>query len=192
MKRPQLEEQYRGRLPALQSLRDALETLTRNALVTIPHIDRISFRVKTVDSFLEKVFDRQKSYADPLTEVEDQIGGRILVFFRSDIDVVQEALEKIFNHIESVRKEPEEDSFGYESQHLVMMVPPIPELAGALRAVDIVRGVLLRSGPAAIQRAASPRGVRPGDLRPGSFLAGVRTRESSSQSALSSKRRLSM
>lgn len=117
-----LADAYRGRLSALGEMAALLEDKTRDALREIPHIDRISFRVKEPDSFLKKA--SSPKYAEPLTQLEDQVAGRVLTFFRDDITVVRTALTAWFGDVEHEAKEPTGPSeFGYESDHFIFVIP---------------------------------------------------------------------
>jgi ppGpp synthetase/RelA/SpoT-type nucleotidyltranferase len=103
------------------------------------HVDRIYFRAKSVSSFVGKVHKRAEdaaagveregqrlvAYSNPLSQIEDQVGGRVLVFFRHDIaDVVKLLTPGTFNTMEMQDKTPLKDSeFGYESTHLICHIP---------------------------------------------------------------------
>jgi putative GTP pyrophosphokinase len=127
----EITESYERRAPVLVALAHRLETATRDALHGIPHIDRIAFRAKQRDSFVAKALSTEKEYEHPLVEIEDQVAGRVLVFFVDDIDFVVTALRRRFNEVESRKKEPKDDAaFGYESHHLVCMIPPDCEPKG--------------------------------------------------------------
>ncbi len=118
---------YRARESLLEDLRANLERETCDALDGVPHIDRISFRVKQAASFAEKVQDRrvEPPYTDPLVEVEDQVAGRVIVFFLTDLEVVSEKLKGTFNTVERKHHRPPKDQeFGYESWHLICVIPP--------------------------------------------------------------------
>lgn len=120
---------YEPRFPLLQELARRLEQETRDSLKNIPRIDRISFRAKEPVSFAKKSLSTGKEgirkYAYPLSDIEDQVGGRVLVFFRRDIDIVVNCLLKTFSRVEQTRKAPSSDNaFSYESDHLVFMIPP--------------------------------------------------------------------
>lgn len=120
---------YEPRFPLLKELAQRIEQETRDALTHIPRIDRISFRAKEPDSFAKKSIsvgtDGAKKYAIPLADIEDQVGGRVLVFFKRDIDIVVNRLLKTFSRVEQTRKAPASDNaFSYESDHLVFMIPP--------------------------------------------------------------------
>jgi ppGpp synthetase/RelA/SpoT-type nucleotidyltranferase len=125
--RENLEQAYKARLPFLSQLKDNFEHETKEALANLHHIDRVSFRVKGIQSFLDKALDLTNNppYSDPLVEIEDQVAGRVIVFFLSDMDHVRDKLSQTFNTIEWSRRKPEKDQeFGYESEHLICTIPP--------------------------------------------------------------------
>jgi ppGpp synthetase/RelA/SpoT-type nucleotidyltranferase len=131
--RDDLRAAYEERLPLLQELAAKLEHETRRQFEGVPHIDRISFRAKGVESFLEKVLERRVDppYAEPLIEVEDQVGGRILVFFVSDVDSAREQAERLFTPVEAVLRRPETyNVFDYESFHAIYGISPASKPAG--------------------------------------------------------------
>lgn len=122
-----VREHYSNRLPLLEGLRKELERETKVAVTDLEHIDRVGFRVKGVDSFFNKASDPSNTpaYADPLVEVEDQVAGRVIVFFVSDIKPTRERLERTFNTVERRQRRPVKDEeFGYESDHLICIIPP--------------------------------------------------------------------
>lgn len=123
------ESQYAPRIPLLKDLARNLEEETRVALGSIPRVDRVSFRVKAPDKFAHKSVaideDGSPKYKFPLADIEDQVGGRVLVLFRRDIDTVVGRLLETFNRAEQTRKAPKDfKAFGYESDHLVLIIPP--------------------------------------------------------------------
>lgn len=122
-----LRQRYQGNLSLLNEVRKRLLDETESALLNVDHVDRVAYRVKGVESFVEKATDPQNipPYQDPLVEIEDQIAGRVVVFFLPDIDLVCSRLAGSFTAIESSRRRPSPDrEFGYESHHLVCMIPP--------------------------------------------------------------------
>jgi len=126
---PSTRAEYESRFPLLKELAERLEQETRIALSDIPRIDRISFRAKAPESFTKKSLsagaDGNKKYMFPLADIEDQVGGRVLVFFRRDIDIVVKQLITTFSRVEQTRKAPASDiAFAYESDHLVFVIPP--------------------------------------------------------------------
>ena len=122
-----LMEEYEARLPILEELSNKLESVTKRALEGVEHIDRVNFRVKDTDSFVEKTLDPDNDppYEIPLAEIEDQVAGRIIVFFREDLDIVKDRLRGSFNTVEFKRRRPPVDAeFGYEANHLICIIPP--------------------------------------------------------------------
>lgn len=121
MREAELTNAYQARRPLLVELASRLEEKAKDALDGVPHIDRISFRAKSLDSFLEKAM--KATYANPLSDVEDQVGGRVLTFFRNDIPVVRASVTKWFGAIEHTIKEPAgPKEFGYESDHYIFVI----------------------------------------------------------------------
>ena len=97
-------------------------------LSDVPHIDRVTARVKSLDSFMEKATERTHDppYEHPLAEIEDQLAGRIIVFFLSDVDQVRESVEGMLNPVEAEHRHPVSlyNEFDYESFHGIYLVPP--------------------------------------------------------------------
>jgi ppGpp synthetase/RelA/SpoT-type nucleotidyltranferase len=120
--RSELELAFDRREPLLKLLASELEGQTVQALSGVSHVDRVYFRAKGGKSFLDKAVSER--YVHPLQELEDQVGGRVLTFFRDDIEVVTAALRAWFGSVEVSTKEPPSVSeFGYESKHLVCVIP---------------------------------------------------------------------
>ncbi|MDV3135199.1 RelA/SpoT domain-containing protein [Mycobacterium sp. 29Ha] len=116
-----VRDQYVRRYPLLLELADTLQANTLDALAGVPHIDRVAFRAKSVDSFVAKSLDSK--YKQPLSEIEDQIAGRVITFFRDDIETVRAALNSWFGAVERETKEPSTpNEFGYESEHFVVVI----------------------------------------------------------------------
>jgi putative GTP pyrophosphokinase len=126
--------EYQPRYSLLKSLASRLESEIHTLLRATNHVDRIYFRAKDPKSFADKCVavdeHGQRKYQLPLEDIEDQVAGRVLVFFRRDIDIVTGKLCEAFNRAEQVRKAPKHhDAFAYESEHLVFIIPPqfVPE-----------------------------------------------------------------
>lgn len=122
----ELASEYRERLPLLEGLRKNLQEKTENALGSVSHIDRITFRVKDADSFARKALpeDKKPPYERPLIEVEDQVAGRVLVLFIHDMEIVRNKLKEWFKGMveETRRRPPKSSEFGYESDHFVLVI----------------------------------------------------------------------
>ena len=70
-------------------------------------------------------------YACPLEEIEDQVAGRVLVFYRSDVHAVVTALTAKLRKAEKQQKQPARaNQFDYETTHLVFMITPDLRPAG--------------------------------------------------------------
>lgn len=127
------EARYQRRVHVLALLAQKLAEQTSEALRGVRHVDRISFRVKTSESFAEKAAkpaddtlppdEWTPKYNDPWTEIEDQVAGRVLTFFRDDLQVVGQALVERFGAVERVVKEPKgPKESDYESEHYVFTI----------------------------------------------------------------------
>jgi ppGpp synthetase/RelA/SpoT-type nucleotidyltranferase len=84
----------------------------------------IEGRAKTVDSFIEKIRRPGKSYDNPLEELPDLSGVRIIVYYLDDVEKVAKILSSEFTVIESetshLASEYSPDKFGYISLHSVV------------------------------------------------------------------------
>lgn len=63
-------------------------------------IHSIESRVKTVESFQEKITRLGKTYNNPLTELPDLCGCRIITYYADEIGIVAEILKNEFFVIE--------------------------------------------------------------------------------------------
>jgi putative GTP pyrophosphokinase len=123
-----LKETYTlRREKVLVPLAARIEDHLKNLFGSLARIDRISARAKSVDRFLgkaAKVEDGKPKYEDPLNQIQDQVGARIVTFYASDVERVRLEIEKYFKYIESQRIVPEsEKEFGYEGRHFILFVP---------------------------------------------------------------------
>jgi ppGpp synthetase/RelA/SpoT-type nucleotidyltranferase len=86
----------------------------------------LEHRTKDVEGFREKISRVGKHYEDPLSEVTDLCGLRIILIRLSDVERVINLIRSEFEIDEqnSVNKEAElkEDQFGYSSVHLVVQL----------------------------------------------------------------------
>lgn len=122
-------DQYRDRYEQyLTRIAASLEDLIRDHLKTTHRIDRISARAKDPDHFAEKA-ERlddagKRKYSDPLTEIQDQLGARVTVFYLQTVDTVSEILESFFRPIEERSVVPDSNwEFGYFGKHYIMALP---------------------------------------------------------------------
>jgi GTP pyrophosphokinase len=115
------------RTEMLLVLAPRLEAYLHSVFVGHQRIDRISVRAKSADRFVakaEKETGGRRKYDDPLTQIQDQLGARIVTFYKSDVDQLTTEVKKYFRHIESVQIVPDSESeFGYEGQHFILFLP---------------------------------------------------------------------
>jgi putative GTP pyrophosphokinase len=87
---------------------------------------KIESRVKTIDSFKGKIERDDKNYTDPLNQITDLSGIRIITYYNTDVDRITDIIKDEFKIDESnsvdKRKISEEDRFGYASSHLVISI----------------------------------------------------------------------
>jgi len=92
-------------------------------LLTTSHIShsQVEHRAKTTDSVAEKV--RRKGYTNPLSDIKDLAGVRVIVYYHDDVQRVAEMIRREFdvdpNHSSDKLEELSVDEFGYRSFHLV-------------------------------------------------------------------------
>jgi putative GTP pyrophosphokinase len=98
-----------------------------------PRVDRVTVRAKGVDRFLQKAAKEDGSalrYPEPIAQIQDQIGARIVVFYKSDVIRLRDKVLRYFTKIEEAVKVPAKDEeFGYLGLHFILSLPTdvIPE-----------------------------------------------------------------
>ena len=122
-----VEAQYRARYEtALFPIADKLANLLQEIFAGQPRIDRISTRPKSVERFMGKAAaekDGKAKYDDPLHQIQDQIGARIITFYKDDVHRISEEVQRYFHAIESKDMLPENEwEFGYFGNHHILML----------------------------------------------------------------------
>jgi len=123
-----LEDKYRSRYDnVLVPLSKRLDAHIRDLTKDHPRVDRVAVRAKTVSRFLEKA-NKQESgspkYTDPLNQIQDQIGVRVVTFYLSDVDQISTMVEDYFGSIEVKHIVPDSpQEFGYEGKHYILFIP---------------------------------------------------------------------
>ena len=104
-----------------------LDFFRNTVLVGHQRVDRITARAKSVDRFVakaEKTENGIPKYSEPLKQIQDQVGARVVVFYLDDVDVVAEAIKKHCRYIETKLLVPESESeFGYVGRHFILATP---------------------------------------------------------------------
>jgi len=107
----------------VKSLKALLENLLRTKDIEVVTVEG---RAKTIESFREKITREGKDYTNPLSQVTDLAGIRIVTYQLKDIDLVSELISENFsvdvdNSVDK-RRVLEADRFGYLSVHYVVGV----------------------------------------------------------------------
>ncbi|TBZ07462.1 GTP pyrophosphokinase [Rhizobium leguminosarum] len=124
-----VEEEYGARYDkVLVPLSASLSDLLAEHLSGRERVDRISSRPKSVDRFVAKaakITDRGvRKYEHPLAQIQDQIGARVTVFYKSDVESVREVLMRYLRPVESRDLVPASEwEFGYFGWHSVCLFP---------------------------------------------------------------------
>jgi putative GTP pyrophosphokinase len=123
-----LETAYRTRHQvALTPIADMLRQHIAEIFKDEPRIDRITARAKDPDSFLKKANARvsgRVKYSEPLSQIQDQIGARIITFYRSDVERLDSIVKSFFKPIEFRDRIPDSEwEFGYFGRHYILVLP---------------------------------------------------------------------
>lgn len=115
---------YRKHRPVYESLAQRLQHLLHDVAKTNGiEIHAIEARAKSLDSFAEKIARPGKTYANPLEEITDLCGIRIILYYQEDVDrlsaVIQEEFKVDSKRSVDKRNELRSDQFGYISVHLI-------------------------------------------------------------------------
>lgn len=132
--------EYHARRPALVQATDAWTTVLTAALddAGINYLV-VDGRTKSVASFAEKasrVADGSLLYPDPLTQITDQIGVRIITYVRDDVNAVAELLGQEFTILDDRdlgQETASQGRWGYGSRHLLVAVDASKTLPRAQR-----------------------------------------------------------
>lgn len=116
---------YREVRPQYERFTAKLKSLLHELLeASGVEVHAIESRTKTVESLTEKVTRDGKSYTNPLGEISDLTGLRIILYYQDDVDRVSSLLDREFQ-IDSTRSVDkratlETDQFGYLSVHKII------------------------------------------------------------------------
>ncbi|MCH8907099.1 MAG: hypothetical protein IH840_08420 [Candidatus Heimdallarchaeota archaeon] len=117
-----LATSYEMLKPELERIKAELLLYIKDLLSDIKRYAIISGRVKNTDKFIEKTI--RKTYDEPLEEINDLIGIRVVVHYLDDVPLIVNKLKEGFRFIESTKREPSKISaFEYESFHMVCFIP---------------------------------------------------------------------
>lgn len=102
-------------------LTDLLNNILKNHNINISQIDS---RTKGIESFINKINKKEKEYKDPLIEITDLVGIRIITYYIEDVYKIGKLVKNEFNIdlANSVDKSEvlDPDKFGYLSNHYII------------------------------------------------------------------------
>ncbi len=112
----------------LKPLAEALVRHLQDNLRGIERIDRVAARAKSPLRFVTKAIraleDGGAKYGHPFEQIQDLVGARIIVFYKQDVDVINETILRYYTPIEVRELIPErENEFGYFGKHFILAVP---------------------------------------------------------------------
>ena len=120
---------YEEKRPMYEAFTMKLYELIKELLRTYNiNVAQIEHRTKTVESFKEKLQRGEKSYDDPLVQLTDLSGIRIIAYYLEDVGKIGEMLKNEFvvdvaNSVDKAQA-ADPDRFGYASVHYVISLSP--------------------------------------------------------------------
>lgn len=135
MTEDEIRKEYTERYEALKSAAQELKNDITKYLSDKQkfHIDRIDTRAKDIDRFVAKatkvIEDKQTKesklkYENPLSQIQDQVGARILVLYLNDVEEISKTIKDYYGIYEDVKKEPDNDhEFKYFGRHFILSFP---------------------------------------------------------------------
>jgi predicted RNase H-like nuclease/ppGpp synthetase/RelA/SpoT-type nucleotidyltranferase len=123
-------EEYAARHPALEEASRAYVALVTSLLdeAGINYLS-VTGRAKSVASFAAKAartVDGMPAYTDPLHQITDQVGVRVITYVRSDVAAVADVLGtqlRLLDDRDLGQETASEGRFGYASRHLQVVAP---------------------------------------------------------------------
>ena len=111
----------------LVGMAEKLQTHLADNLKGNVRVDQIRVRAKDVDRFCKKAAKKEgarRKYNDPLNQIQDQLGARIVVRYLEDVPEVSKIIEKHYRSIETQSIVPDSvREFGYEGKHYILLIP---------------------------------------------------------------------
>ena len=121
---------YQNNYNRLQDCAQAIINNLKNILNDrgIKRIDQLTGRAKSIERFKlkaeKKLKDGTLKYTKPLSEIQDQIGARIVTFYLSDVENISKVILDNYEHIEVLDKYPERhNEFSYIGKHFILFIP---------------------------------------------------------------------
>lgn len=144
--------EFRELKPKYERLSENIATFLSDFLrdKDIP-IFSVESRVKDEQSFLNKV--SRKGYSNPIDEIEDIVGVRVICYYQEDIEAICEIVNSEFNVCSEENKleQLNYDQFGYSSYHYIVKLKeewlehPVARGLNGLKAEIQIRTMLMHT-----------------------------------------------
>jgi ppGpp synthetase/RelA/SpoT-type nucleotidyltranferase len=123
-----VRDEYERRYPLLVEVSENLKAHLSGLLAGVARVDAIAARAKSPDRYekkAQKVEDGGLAkYTDPISEIQDQIGARVTVFYLPDVEIIRQHVVRFFRFIEQKEKTPGSDAeIGYFGLHFILQIP---------------------------------------------------------------------
>lgn len=118
---PEMIKRFINQRPDYENLCDEAAYILKRELVKANiKFSSITSRAKTLNSFLEKI--QRKTYLDPIREIMDFAGVRVVCLYIDDLTKVEKAIAEHFEILEKTDKlnDKAPDEFGYGAIHFVV------------------------------------------------------------------------
>jgi ppGpp synthetase/RelA/SpoT-type nucleotidyltranferase len=126
--------EYRGARSDYELLADYLKKRLESIAGTLGIYPIIMGRAKSLDSFAEKIQRAGKEYRDPLREMTDLCGVRVIVHTLDQVNAMAAKVDKEFL-VDLLNSEDKLEKlaftqFGYLSRHFIIQLKEVPEIPG--------------------------------------------------------------
>lgn len=115
---------YREKYAFYENYTNKLDGLISDLLIRNNIDVQIEHRTKNVNNFIEKIRREGKDYKNPLEEVTDLVGIRIICFYLEDVDpignIIKDEFEIDWNNSIDKGQTLDPDKFGYLSVHYII------------------------------------------------------------------------
>ena len=126
-------DKYRAEFPTYEQYAKTMEEILRAAIKARAPFGIVQSRPKSVGSFAEKCLRKRHKYDNPVTQLTDLCGARVIVNTLSELEALSEFVETHF-----VVDKPNSDTFtdrlkpsefGYRSVHYIVQLPETDKVA---------------------------------------------------------------
>lgn len=132
--RQRAEQSYQRVRPQYEALAQSVKEIMSDAFEAASvKVASIEARAKTVESFGKKASEpadtdeTQPKYPEPLKQITDLAGVRVITFFPRTIEYVDQIITSEFNIVERIDKRDilvQEERLGYQSLHFLVKLKP--------------------------------------------------------------------